>query len=79
MKRLVVVLVCLGLSIPLFAAPVQNPTPVDDPFGSGGSGSCTYCSSDRCGCASAPLGFRLDFDCACSGTTCSHNCIYTPI
>jgi hypothetical protein len=76
-KSLFVLFVCLALSLPTFALPpVQHPDPPPDGGGSGGS--CDYCTQYVCGCANAPVGYRLDFSCSC-GTTCSRSCIYTPL
>lgn len=41
--------------------------------GSGGSGSCTYCSQDACGCPSCG-NHRLNFECACSSIQCTQSC-----
>lgn len=70
---LLIVVTTLGVS-----AEVRVKDP-GDTGGGGGSGSCTYCSQSRCGCASAPLGYRLDYSCSCSSIDCNRSCDYTPI
>ena len=46
------------------------------PSGSGGSGSCTYCQSDNCGCDPPSSGCVLNYSCGCSSTDCNHACVY---
>jgi hypothetical protein len=43
-----------------------------------GSGSCGYCSQSRCGCAPAPLGYVLYYECSCSSIQCTRSCDYYP-
>lgn len=78
-SRLFVLITCLILASTMFGQPgVENP----DPDGGGGSsGSCGpgTCSLDRCGCASAPLGYRLTFSCACGTHSCTRSCVYEPL
>lgn len=72
---LVLVLVVMPVSV--FAQDdVFNLDPLPD--GSGGGGSCSYCSQDHCGCGTAPSGMRLaSWSCVCGGGqggTCDQSC-----
>ena len=77
-RRILLVIVALSLTLSIYAMPDGGPL-VQDPGGTTAGGSCTYCSQTRCGCASAPLGYRLDYSCTCSSLTCTRSCDYTPI
>ena len=53
------------------------PPDVDD-SGGAGSSAC-HCSEPRCGCANAPVGYVLTYNCACGTETCTRSCVYSPL
>ncbi len=59
-----------GLLIPSAAQYSEDPNPP------GGSGNCSYCSQNRCGCAAPHGDCSLTATCTCSGSTCTVTCTY---
>jgi len=77
-RKLKIALVTLALlAPPAFLTAGFVPQNQVGPGGSGGSGSCTYCQSDNCGCDAPPSGCTLQFSCGCSSVDCNHACSYT--
>jgi hypothetical protein len=76
---IVAVIIAVSLATVGFATPTDPEYP--DPPGGGdpGGGGCTYCSQPQCGCAAPPLGYYLQYSCACAGGNCSRSCDYYPI
>jgi len=72
LKVVALVVTLALLSIALMGLTSQNQYPP----GGGGSGSCTYCSSDNCGCNPPQGGCVLEFSCGCSSIDCNHTCFY---
>jgi hypothetical protein len=70
--------VLLVVTLTLLSAVLMGLAPQNQyPPGSGGSSSCTYCSSDNCGCDPPQVGCTLHFSCGCSSIDCNHTCSYT--
>lgn len=73
--RGIALLAALCLTLSAFAT-LPGPFNNDPGDGSGGSGSCTYCSQSACGCSPPPSGYYLQFSCSCSSTQCTRSCQY---
>ena len=72
LKVVLLVVMLALLSVVLMGVAPQNQYPP----GGGSGGSCTYCSSDNCGCKPPPGGCVLEFSCGCSSIDCNHACNY---
>lgn len=75
-KFKITVLSLLVMAVPMFVASGIAPQNQPGPTPSGSGGSCSYCSSNACGCANAPLGCTLSFSCGCSSISCIQSCDY---
>lgn len=66
-----------GLALVAFVLPLaaQIDQQNYNPTGTGGGGSCPYCSDSLCGCTSSP-NHILSYSCGCSSTDCWHSCSY---
>jgi hypothetical protein len=77
-RRILFVILAVLITLSAFGMPNGGPLENDPGNGTGGGGSCTYCSSTHCGCANAQVGYILYFSCTCSSLECTRSCTYEP-